>query len=45
LTSFSIAANRDGAFGRSLRAEDGTILRSRFPLAWHYWMKSAAAWQ
>jgi hypothetical protein len=27
-----------------LRIEDGTILRSRFRLAHHYWMKSAAAW-
>jgi hypothetical protein len=26
-----------------LRIEDGTILRSRFRLARHYWMKSAAA--
>jgi len=26
-----------------LRTEDGTILRSRFRLARHYWMKSAAA--
>ena len=27
-----------------LRTEDGTILRSRFRLARHYWKKSAAAW-